>query len=295
MRHQVTGRDGVVVTGRIAAAIALELTSATLVNLAYVREQGAASALPALSLRRPSHSLALLLTNRRWLGGFAMESAGFAMYVGALALASVSLVQTVGAGGIGVLAYASARLGGHRLGRRETAGIAIALVGLIALGVSLAGGAASGGSGHTTAILAWLGVTALLALAVLALGRRAAPAVAYGLAAGLLFSIGDISTKVATQGGVRFAFAGSLIVGYVLGTSLLQLGYQAGAALTVAGLATLLTNVLPILAGTIVLHEPVPSGALGALRILAFVAVTLGAVLLARPDGAVPEAAAPAT
>jgi hypothetical protein len=59
----------------------------------------------------------------------------------------------------------------------------------------------------------------------------------------------------------------------------------AGAALTVAGLATLLTNLLPILAGTIVLQEPVPSGALGALRVLAFVAVAIGAVLLAHPDG----------
>jgi len=35
---------------------------------------------------------------------------------------------------------------------------------------------------------------------------------------------------------------------------------------------------------TIVLGEPVPSGALGAVRILAFVAVSAGAVLLARPE-----------
>jgi hypothetical protein len=62
---------------------------------------------------------------------------------------------------------------------------------------------------------------------------------------------------------------------------LLQLGYQRGGALTVAGLATLSTNALPILAGAIVLKEPVPSGALGVARIFAFAAVTLGAVLLA--------------
>jgi hypothetical protein len=52
----------------------------------------------------------------------------------------------------------------------------------------------------------------------------------------------------------------------------------------VAGLATLLTNAVPIAAGTIVLHEPVPSGVFGALRILAFAAVTAGAILLAAPD-----------
>ena len=54
-------------------------------------------------------------------------------------------------------------------------------------------------------------------------------------------------------------------------------------ALAVAGLATLLTNAVPIAAGTIVLHEHGPGGTLGVLRILAFTAVTAGAVLLARP------------
>jgi hypothetical protein len=74
------------------------------------------------------------------------------------------------------------------------------------------------------------------------------------------------------------------VIGYTVGTALLQVGYQAGGALTVAGLATLLTNAVPIAAGTIVLDEPVPGGALGGLRLLAFGAVTIGAVLLARPE-----------
>ena len=51
-----------------------------------------------------------------------------------------------------------------------------------------------------------------------------------------------------------------------------------------AGLATLLSNAVPIVAGTVVLHEPVPSGQLGGLRALAFVAVSAGAFLLAQPD-----------
>ena len=58
-----------------------------------------------------------------------------------------------------------------------------------------------------------------------------------------------------------------------------------------AGIATLLTNALPIAAGTIVLKEPVPSGAFGALRILAFAAVTAGAILLAAPDRPSPDRA----
>jgi hypothetical protein len=270
-----------------AIALVLALASTTLTNLAYLREQRAASALPCLSMRRPVHSAALLLRDRSWLVGFAMEGSGFLLYAAALALASLALVQSVAAGGIGVLAVASSRMTGRPLTRRERNGAVLSVLGLVALGISLAGANGEGSGGSIAAVLAWLGGTAALATVLASLGRRAwGAAVANGVAGGLFFSIGDVSTKLATQGGVRTAFLLTLILGYLLGTSLLQLGYQAGGALTVAGLATLLTNALPIAAGTIVLHEPVPSGALGALRILAFAAVSSGAFLLAQPEDA---------
>jgi hypothetical protein len=279
-----------------AIAFGLALLSTTLTSLAYLREHDAAAALPALSLRRPLQSLRLLLTDRGWMVGFAMESGGFALYAAALALAPLALVQSIAAGGIGLLAFLSVRLTGGRLGSRRLAGVIVAVVGLVALAISLVHG--SGGEGHsgsTLAVLLWIGATGVLAAAVVVIGRpMLGAAVANAIAGGLCFSAGDISTKLATQGGARIAFVVPLILGYTLGTTLLQLGYQAGAALTVAGLATLLTNVLPILAGTIVLEEPVPPGALGALRVLAFVAVTVGAVLLARPgDQAVKTSALP--
>jgi hypothetical protein len=273
------------VDGRTVTAIVLASASTTLTNVAYLREHDAAAALPCLSLRRPLHSVGLLLSDRSWLTGFAMESGGFGSYAAALALAPLVLVQSIGAGGIGVLAFVSSRLGGRKLARREIAGVAVAVLGLVLLAVSLARSSGGGGHGSTAGVLAWLGGTAGLAALVLLIARRrrAQLAVAEGVAGGLLFSIGDVSTKLVTQGGVHFAFVVTLIIGYTLGTSLLQLGYQRGAALTVAGLATLFTNALPIAAGTIVLHEPVPSGALGVVRVLAYVAVIAGAILLAAP------------
>ncbi|HWF33966.1 MAG TPA: hypothetical protein VG295_01295 [Solirubrobacteraceae bacterium] len=274
-----------------AVALGLEIASTTLANLAYLREHDAAAVLPALSLRRPLHSLHLLLGNRSWLLGFIMETGAFALYAAALALASLAVVQSIGAGGIGVLAYITARASGRRLGRRELTGVLLSVLGLAALGVSLAKGSGAGGKGSTAAILAWLGATGALAVLALWVGRRTGKiAVAEGVAGGLLFSIGDLSTKLATQGGARLAFVVTLILGYTLGTSLLQIGYQRGGALTVAGLATLLTNALPIAAGTIILGEPVPSGVLGAVRIFAFAAVTAGAILLASPDKGAPGA-----
>ena len=267
-----------------AIALLVALASTTLTNVAYLREHDAAAALPALSLRRPLHSAEALLTDRSWVVGFALESGGFALYVAALALAPLTLVQSVSAGGIGILAFVSARMSRRRLGRHELAGVLLSMLGLFALAVSLAGGSGEGTGGSAIAILLWLGATAGAAIAALALGRRFGPlAVAEGLAGGLFFSIGDISVKVATQGGARAAFAIGVVAGYSLGTAFLQLGYQKGGALTVAGLATLLTNALPIAAGTAVLGEVVPSGVYGAVRIVAFATVTLGAILLARP------------
>jgi hypothetical protein len=271
-------------------ALVLALAATTLTNVAYLREHDAAAALPTLSLRRPLHSAQVLLTDRSWLFGFALESGGFALYVVALALAPLTLVQSVSAGGIGILAFVSARMGKRRLERHELAGVLVSMLGLLALAISLAAGSGEGTGGETGEILLWLGATAAGAVVALALGRKfGALAVAEGIAGGLFFSIGDISIKVATQGGARTAFAIGAIVGYAAGTGFLQLGYQKGGALTVAGLATLLTNALPIAAGSVVLGEPVPSGIYGALRIVAFAAVVAGAILLARPDRAAPQ------
>ncbi len=268
-----------------AAALVLALASTTLTNIAYLREHDAAVTLPPLSLRRPLQSVRALLTDRSWLRGFALESCGFALYVVALALAPLSLVQSVAAGGIGVLAYVSARMSRRRLGRHELAGVLVSMLGLLALAISLSRGTAEGSGGSTAEILLWLGATAAAAVVALALGRRFGElAIAEGVAGGLLFSIGDISVKVATQGGARTLLAVGVVAGYGVGTVLLQLGYQHGGALTVAGLATLLTNALPIAAGNVVLGEPLPSGPLRAVRILAFATVTLGAILLARHD-----------
>ena len=268
-----------------AIALPLALASTALINVAYLREHDAAAQLPALSMRRPIQTARILVGDRAWLVGFMLETAGFAIYVVALALASLALVQSVGAGGVGILAYVSAKIGRRRLTRRELGGSIVATAGLTLLGISLLGGSDPGTDGDVVAIVAWLVATTLLALAVLALGRwRLDRAAAAGIAGGIFFSVGDVATKAATHGGTRIGFAVGLVLGYTAGTALLQVGYQAGAALTVAGLATLLTNALPIAAGAVVFAEPVPSGAYGALRILAFAFVVVGAFLLARPE-----------
>ena len=85
-----------------AVALVLALASTTLTNLAYLREHDAAAALPVLCMRRPLHSARLLLEDRSWMLGFAMESSGFLLYAAALALAPPALVQSIAAGAAGL-------------------------------------------------------------------------------------------------------------------------------------------------------------------------------------------------
>ncbi len=80
--------------------------------------------------------------------------------------------------------------------------------------------------------------------------------------------------------GGNVGFFAALIVCYGAGTGVLQGGFQRGEALVTAGIATLLTNALPIVAGMTIFGEPLPTGWLGAVRIAAFALVVAGAVLL---------------
>src|SRR4051794_5691750 len=154
-----------------AVAIVLAALSTTITSLAYLREHEAAAALPVLSMRRPLHSIRLLLGDRSWLLGFVMESSGFLLYAAALALAPLSLVQSINAGGIGVLAYVSARMARRELGRRELAGVIFSFLGLLALAVSLVGGSGAGGPWAAALILVWLRASAAAAIPLLLFGR----------------------------------------------------------------------------------------------------------------------------
>jgi hypothetical protein len=263
-------------------ALLVTLISACAVNWGYHTEHRAAKTLPRLSPGRPLHSLRLLLSSRLWLIGFASESVGFALYVLAVALAPLALVQAVSAGGIGVLALLVARTRGTRLDRRERLGVTIAIGGLALLGISLVGGSEHGESGSWIGIALWLGASAALAgaLSGSALARARGGSAVLGLAAGILFAAGDVSTKVAVVGGASLAVAPAMAAFYGLGTITLQMAFQRGGALTAAGIATLATNAIPIVAAMTLFAEPLPSGVAGVVRVAAFAAVVAGAVAL---------------
>src|SRR5438093_4089973 len=271
----------------VGAGLALALGSAAALNWSYVTQHGAASALPPLSLRRPLRSLALLFRHPRWLLGFFVGIGGWVLYVAALRLAPLSLVQSVSAGGIGILALLASR-GGATLVLREKAGVAAATAGLLLLGLSLVHHGAGRSSGSVAAVAIWMAVSAVVAgLAAGGGARVLAPGAGLGVAAGIFYAAGDVGTKAAVAGGARLLFVPALLACHGLAFVALQLGFQRGSALATAGMATLWTNALPIAAGTILFGESVPSGIRGGARVAAFACVVLGAAFLARPEPAV--------
>ena len=265
-----------------SVGLALALVSAVLVNFAYSKEHDAAAAMPRFSPRRPLELVRLLLAERSWVRAFAAESAGWLIYVAALRLAPLSLVQAVCASGIAVLALVSAQGRPQRLAVHERLAVLVAFAGLVLLSLSLVDTHQADHRPHPAALALWLG--SLLGAAAVLGGRRAGLAAgpALGLAAGLLFAGGDISAKLVVYGGPWLGAVVTLIVFYGLGTSVLQGSFQHGDALTGAGLATLATNAVPIAAGFVVFGEQLPHGTKGALQLAAFTLLVLSGALLAR-------------
>jgi hypothetical protein len=268
--------------GQTVFALVLTLISAVAINWGYLIEHGAASGLPPLSVRRPLITVRLLLASRRWLAGFALETTGFILYLVALARAPRALVQSVAAGGIGVLALLVARISRTRLEKREQIGVAIAIGGLVLLAISLAGGSAEGAGASWYATGLWLAASVGAAVAAITVGARPLPGgAAFGLGAGILFAGGDIATKSVVSGGSHLLLGPAIVGFYAGGTMLLQSGFQRGRALATAGIATLATNAIPIGAAMTLFREPLPGGILGAIRVAAFASVVISAVWLA--------------
>jgi hypothetical protein len=236
-----------------------------------------------MSPRHPLQAVALLLASREWLTAFGAETAGWIVYLAALRLAPLALVQAVGAGGIGVLAAAGSR--GHllRLPRREQLAIVLAVAGLVLLGLSLVGRQLGDRAPHALDAAIWLGACAAAAAALSAARLRFSHAATLGLAAGLLFAGGDISAKLVVHGGSWLLAAAPLVVFYALGSIQLQSAFQHGDALTAAGLATLTTNAVPIAAGVVLLDESLSGGASRVMQIAAFALLVAGGALFSDP------------
>src|SRR3954471_13203875 len=117
----------------VHVGILLALGCALLTNLGFLYKHRGACAARDVDWRRPVHSIAGLVRSRWFVVGWLVALLGWCLHVGSLALAPLSVVQTVLAGGLVFLAVLAEPLFGFGLGRRQWAGVALTAVGLMLL------------------------------------------------------------------------------------------------------------------------------------------------------------------
>ena len=282
-------------TPALAGGLGLALASALALDAGFLIQQHAVAHTYELSLRRPLASARALFESRRWLAGFFLGLAGWGLYFAALTLAPLSLVQTVAASGIGLLVVLVAVASRKLPVRREQGGALLATLGLMALAVSAGRSGATASSAPSTVGLCGLVAAALVIVACALRGRSAALG---GLAAGLCYGVGDVTSKSLLIALPHHPTAGALLASpflyatagaHGLGFVVLQRAFQHGGAIASLGPMTAATNLLPMAAGVLLLGERLPEGGLDlALRLGAFAAAVAGAWVLANRSADVP-------
>jgi hypothetical protein len=248
---------------------------------------------PPVEWRRPVRTSLALFRNRWYVLGIVIAIGSWGFHVAALALAPISLVQSVIAGGLVLLTVVADRLFAHEVTRREWVGVALAALGLAFLAATLEGSGNGAHSDYEAATLAiFLGSVTALAVTVAVVGWRTGhPGVALGASAGLFWAVSDTAIKAQTGTfgeALTNVFVSPLvliiIVASFVGLTVSAKSLQIGKAVPVIAMTTVAANALTILSGPLVFGDPVPDDALGfTARILAFVLVIGAAALTPAP------------
>jgi hypothetical protein len=282
--------------------IALALACAAMANLSMLCKHRGACEAPEISLRKPLRSAAALFQSRWWTIGFAVATAAWVLHVAAMAVAPLSLVQAVIAGGLVLIAYPATRYFGHTLSRREWGGLALAAGGLGFLALTVPHAQESQGYSVAT-MIGFETVTIGAGFALFASGalRRGTicHGVVLGLSSGLLIGVSNVAIKALTEtmgGGLEGLLSPWTVVAVIGGLGAffaLARGMQLGEAIPVIATASVASSCAAILGGVVVFGDPIGSGlAEGMARGLAFAAVVAAAALM--PSAAAPGRRAPA-
>jgi hypothetical protein len=272
--------------------IGLALACAVIGNVSMLCKHRGARRAPEVRLSHPLKSAGALFASRWWTIGFALAAVAWLFHVAAMAVAPLSLVQAVVAGGIVLLAYPAERYFGHRLRRREWAGLSLAAAGLAFLALTVPSESHSGYS--ASAMIAFEAAAIGIGFALLfsggRRGRGAVEGVVLGAAAGLLLGVSNVAIKALTTtvAGDLLALVGPwtaiAILGGIGSFFALARGMQLGAAIPVIAGAAAASNCAAILGGVIVFGDQLGSDPVeGVARAAAFAAVIVATALIPGP------------
>ena len=278
----------------IELGILLALFCAFATNVGFLLKHRGACAAPAVSLKHPVASAVGLFRSRWFAAGMGVALVAWVFHVAALALAPLSIVQAVIAGGLVFLTVLAERWFGYSVGTRQWAGVGLTALGLVLLAVTLP----THGGGHASYSLAGMVAfeSILLALGIFLtlskkLGSHEHHGVMLGMAAGILFGVSDVAIKALTTSvgsdgamGLVSPWLVTCVAASVIAFYASARGLQKGEAVPVITLTSAAANVSAISGGILVFGDPMPGNTVGiVLQSFAFVLVIVAAALTPAP------------
>ena len=285
----------------VQLGLGLALATAFVSVIGFLLKHRGAVEAADVEWRRPVASSIALFSSRTYTLGIVVAMASWGLHVGALALAPISLVQAVIAGGLVFLTVAADRLFNHTVTRREWIGVALTAVGLAFLAATMSGTGESAHSSYGDRTLAlYVGALVVLGMGAAVAGwNHLGGATLVGVGAGLLWGGSDVSIKALSD---SLGDDGLLVLVHPLAFVILALSLvgllvsarslQRGGAVPVIAATSAAANISTITAGPLVFGEPMPEDPLGlALRVLAFTLVVFAAALTPPPAAPRPNPA----
>ena len=271
--------------------ILLALACALATNIGFLFKHRGACAAPKVDVRRPLRSARELFRSRLFAIGMVIATGAWIFHVAAMAVAPLSIVQAVLAGGVVLLAVMAERLFGLRIGARQWMGLGLTAAGLMLLGVTLPPAHGAQSQFSVPGMIAFEAGLVAAGTLLIAGPRIGAPAHHHGFmlgaAAGILFGVSDVAIK-AISGLVGSAGPMGLLSPWTVltvGASIVAFyasakGLQDGEAVPVIAITGTAANMSGIVGGIIVFGDPLSGNALTLIiQCLAF-AFVLGAAWL---------------
>jgi drug/metabolite transporter (DMT)-like permease len=284
--------------------ILLALLCALATNFGFLWKHKGACAAPAVDWRHPIRSAVALYSSKWFALGMLVATGAWGFHVAAMALAPLSLVQTVISGGLVLLTVLAERFFGFQVGRRQVLGVALMAAGLVLLAITLPH-TGSAHSHYSRVAMASFEAGLLFVGTMMVLSPQlGAPHEHQGLflggASGILFGVSDVAIKALTGAvghsgplGLLSPWLAVAIIASVVAFYASARGLQVGEAVPVITLTSAGANVSAIAGGIIVFGDPMASDPLGiVLQSLAFVLVIAAAAVMPAPMRAAEAVAA---
>jgi hypothetical protein len=265
-------------------------------NLGWLIKHRGARSSARMSHRHPWRSVRLLMGSKAFVAGLVIATAAGLLHIVALALAPISIVQAVMAGGLVILAVLAEPLSGWRVTTRQWSGVILSAGGLVLLVVTLPTINGAHDAFPPLAMAAFEVVASTVGgflLIAPRLGRLGAhDGALIGAASGVFFGVADLAVKAllgVSHGGpiavlmspwLPVAVAAGVLAQYVSARSL-----QTGDAVSVTAMTGVTVNILNIVGGILLFGDPLARGLPGTLaEALAFSLICAAAFLTPVPE-----------